>query len=63
MVALNTSTATRRIDVPLLGRLADGTVLEDPWSRVGGKVEAGRFGPIELPPRSARIVATPATGR
>jgi len=63
VVALNTSKSTRRVDVPLSGQLADGTVLEDPWSHLGGKVEAGRFGPIELPPRSARIFASPANGR
>ena len=59
VVMLNASTATRRVAVPLSGHLPDDTVLECPWSREGGKVDAGRFGPVELAPRSAKVFATP----
>ena len=59
VVALNTSTATRRVEIPLSGRVSDGSILEAPWSREGCRVEAGRFGPIELAPRSGRVFATP----
>jgi neopullulanase len=60
LVALNTAKGTRRIDVPVGGSLPDGLVLEDAWAEGSAKVEAGAIRGLEIPPRSSRILATPA---
>jgi neopullulanase len=59
IVALNTSTATRRVDIPLGGLLADGVGLDEVWTRHSVRVEGGALRAVELAPRSGRVFATP----
>ena len=59
VVALNTSTATRRVDLPVSGLLADATGLDEAWSRDSLAVEGGMLRGVELAPRSGRVFATP----
>lgn len=58
LVALNASTATRRIDLPVPAELPDGLMLTECWARESVRVEAGRIRDLRLDPRSARILAT-----
>ena len=60
VVALNAGRATRRIDVPLSGKIADGAIVEDVWTRAGIRVEGGFLRGLELPPRSGLILASPS---
>ena len=59
VVALNASRGTRRIDLPLGGAIADGSILEEAWTREAAKSEAGMLRDLELAPRSGRVFATP----
>ena len=61
VVALNTSKATRRVDLPLLGLVDDGAVLDEVWAHASARVEGGSFRGVELAPRSGRVFATPGT--
>ncbi len=58
VVALNTSRSTRRIDLELGEILADGTGLEEVWSKRRLKVEGGRSTELELAPRAGRVFTT-----
>ena len=60
VVALNASTSTRRIDLPLKGRVPEGTTLEEAWTRESARVEGGMLRDVHLAPRSGRVFATPA---
>jgi cyclomaltodextrinase len=60
VVAFNVSRATRRADVDVSGKIADGTVLGEVWAKDSALVESGMLRGVEIPPRSARIFATPA---
>ena len=52
---------TDRAGRPPGGRhLAEGSVLDEAWTRETARVEAGHFRGIELAPRSGRVFATPA---
>ncbi|MBX6313709.1 MAG: alpha-amylase [Isosphaeraceae bacterium] len=59
VVALNTAQATRRVDIPVLDALAEGTVLEEVWRRDSVRVEGGMLRGVRLDPRSGRVFATP----
>jgi cyclomaltodextrinase / maltogenic alpha-amylase / neopullulanase len=59
VVVLNTSRATRRVDIPLLDRLADGALLDETWSHNAVRVEAGMLRDLRVDPRSGRIFTTP----
>ena len=61
VVALNTSKATRRVDLPLLGLVDDGAVLDEVWAHASARAEGGSFRGVELAPRSGRVFATPGT--
>ena len=61
VVALNTSKATRRVDLPLLGLVDDGAVLDEAWAHASARAEGGSFRGVELAPRSGRVFATPGT--
>ena len=60
VIALNVSTNTRRVDVPLNGLLPDGTVLDEVFAQGIAKAEAGSLRGLELAPRSGRIFAKTA---
>ncbi|CAN5882970.1 glycoside hydrolase family 13 protein [soil metagenome] len=59
VVAMNTSHETQRVDISTLGDLAEGTVLEEQWTRETAKVEGGALRDLRLDPRSGRVFATP----
>jgi cyclomaltodextrinase len=59
IVVLNASRATRRIDLPVLGHLVEGTVLEEAWTHNAVRVAAGMLRDLRLNPRSGRVFATP----
>ncbi|WP_435006049.1 glycoside hydrolase family 13 protein [Tundrisphaera lichenicola] len=59
VVVFNTGRATSRVDLPLEGRIAEGSVLEETWSHDSARVEGGHFRQVELAPRSGRVFATP----
>jgi cyclomaltodextrinase / maltogenic alpha-amylase / neopullulanase len=61
IVALNTSKATRRVDLRLLGLVDDGAVLDEVWARASARAEGGALRAVELAPRSGRVFATPGT--
>jgi cyclomaltodextrinase / maltogenic alpha-amylase / neopullulanase len=61
VVALNTATATRRVDVPLQGLLPESVVLDEVWSHDSARVEGGMLRDVRLDPRSGRIFATPGS--
>jgi hypothetical protein len=56
IVVFNTARSSRRLELSVKGLVADGTVLEDVWTRQGGRVEGDMFR-IELAPRSSLILA------
>jgi cyclomaltodextrinase len=58
LVALNSSRATRRIDLDLTGHLADGTRLGEVWTKETCLTETGSIRGLELGPRSGRVFAT-----
>jgi len=60
VVAFNVGKQARRVDLPAHPHLAEGTVLEEAWTRNAVRVESGALRSIELPPRSGRVFATPA---
>ena len=57
IVVFNTARSSSRIELNVNGLVAEGTVMEDVWTRQGGRVEGGKFR-IELAPRSSLILAT-----
>ncbi|WP_435022364.1 glycoside hydrolase family 13 protein [Tundrisphaera sp. TA3] len=63
IVALNTATETRRVDLNAHPHLAEGAVLEDVWNHEAARVEDGHLRSIELAPRTGRVFATPAPAR
>ncbi len=60
MVALNVGKAVRRVDIPV-SDLAEGSILEEAWTRQGVRVEGGQIRDLELAPRSGRVLIS--TGR
>jgi neopullulanase len=60
VVALNTATATRRVDIPLAGLVAEGGGFDEVWTHASLRSEGGSLRSIELAPRSGRVFATPA---
>ncbi len=61
VVLFNTGRHATRIDIPIGDHLSEGSVLAEEWSRGEARVEGGKLRSVELPPRSARVFATPAT--
>jgi cyclomaltodextrinase len=59
IVAINTATGPRRVDLPAATLLDDGAGLDEVWSRDVARVEAGMIRNLALDPRSARVFATP----
>ncbi len=59
IVVLNTSTATKRVDVPLNGLLPDDSGLDEIWTHESVRVEGGMLRGLGLAPRSGRVFATP----
>jgi neopullulanase len=57
LIALNPSAATRRVDIPLLGLLPDGTELEEVWNRSSVVCQGGQVRRLEVAPRSGRVFA------
>jgi neopullulanase len=55
VVAINTSTAARRVDVECGKLIPEGRVLEEEWARAANKVEGGKLRNVALAPRSARV--------
>ena len=58
-VALNASLATRRVDIPLLGQIPDGTTLDEVWTRESATVVGGMLRDVRIDPRSGKVFATP----
>jgi cyclomaltodextrinase / maltogenic alpha-amylase / neopullulanase len=58
VVALNTASATRRIEVACGDSIAEGRVLEEEWTRESIKVEGGRIRDLVLAPRAGRVFGT-----
>ena len=58
--AFNVARSTSRVDLPVHGLVPDGTIVEDVWTHKGMPVEKGILHRLEVPPRSALILATPA---
>ena len=61
VVAINTSTATRRVDIPV-AMLPEGAVLPEAWTHESARVESGLIRGVELAPRSGRVFSTSAKG-
>jgi neopullulanase len=59
IAAFNATRSTRRLDLAMQGLVGDGTIVEDVWNHQGIRVENGRLNRLELPPRSALILASP----
>jgi hypothetical protein len=59
VVALNTGTATRRVDLPIAELVAEGTQLDQVWARASVRVEGGMLRGVRLDPRSGRVFGTP----
>ncbi len=59
VVILNASRATERLDIPVLGDIAEETVLEEEWTQEFKKVIGGALRDLQLAPRSGRIFSTP----
>jgi cyclomaltodextrinase / maltogenic alpha-amylase / neopullulanase len=60
IVALNTATATRRIQVPMGNLVGDGAVLAEEWTHEVAKVEGGHLRNLVLAPRSGRVFGSTA---
>jgi neopullulanase len=58
IVAINVSSRTRRIDLPVGNLLEEGTGLDEVWAHETARVEAGKIRDISLGPRSGRVLAT-----
>jgi neopullulanase len=58
VVVFNTARSNRRLDLRLHGLVADGTILEDIWTRHGSRAEHDTLH-LELAPRSSLVLATP----
>ena len=58
VVALNTARATRRLDIPLAGLVADRTGFDEVWAPAALRAEAGALRAVELAPRAGRVFAT-----
>jgi cyclomaltodextrinase len=63
VVALNASTGTRRVDLPVSDLLADGAGLDEVWNHDHAAPHDGMIRGMELAPRSGRVFATPADVR
>lgn len=62
VVALNTSTSTRHVDIALHGAdIPDGTILDEVWSHGTARAEGQSLREILLAPQSGRVFTTPAT--
>jgi neopullulanase len=59
VVALNTATGTRRVDLPMEGLVADGEGLDEVWAHGSVRAEGGWLRGVELAPRSGRVFASP----
>jgi neopullulanase len=59
VVALNTADATRRVDLPLRGLVADSAALDEVWTRTTVRVAGDQLRGLSLPPRSGRVFTTP----
>lgn len=57
VIALNVSTATRRVDLPLRELLPDGARLDEVWGHGASVVEEGMVRGLEIRPRAARVLA------
>jgi neopullulanase len=55
VVALNRSWHTRRADIEVRGKLAEGEVLREEWTHQSVRVEGGALHGVELAPRGGRI--------
>jgi cyclomaltodextrinase len=60
IVAINTSTTPRRVNLPVATLLAEGTGLDEVWSHETAHVRAGMIRDLVLGSRSGRVFATPA---
>jgi neopullulanase len=61
IVALNASTSSRNVDIPLLeAGIPDGTVLEEVWSHGTVRTDGGSLRGVALAPQSGRVFATPS---
>jgi neopullulanase len=63
VVALNASTGTRRVDLPVSDLLADGEGLDEVWNHGRAAPQGGAIRGLELAPRSGRVFATPPERR
>jgi len=55
VVVINAGRQTQRVDLPMLGHLADGLTLTEAWTHKPIPVEAGSIRAIDLAPRSGRV--------
>lgn len=55
VVALNTEASARTVDLPVLGHLTEGAVLEDPWKQAAVRVQQGALRQVDIPARTGRI--------
>ena len=59
IVVLNTSTSTRRVEIPLGGLVSEGAGFDEVWTHETTRSEGDALRGVELAPRSARVFATP----
>ena len=57
VIALNTARATRRVELDLSGKVADGSRLHEAWTKETVGVDGGFVRDLELAPRSGRVFA------
>lgn len=55
VVALNASTATRRLDIPLQALVPEGAGFDEAWTNAKAACAAGALRGVELLPRSGRV--------
>jgi cyclomaltodextrinase / maltogenic alpha-amylase / neopullulanase len=60
VVALNASTGTRRVDIPMQGLLPDGSSLDEVWTRDSSRCDAGALRGVDMTPRSGRVLLSSA---
>jgi cyclomaltodextrinase / maltogenic alpha-amylase / neopullulanase len=59
VVAINTATATRLVDIPLFDLVPEGAGLDEVWTNESVRVEGGMLRGVRLDPRSGRVFGTP----
>ncbi len=59
IIAINATRESRRVDLPVVALMPDGTGLDEAWTHEAVRVEGGVIRGVALAPRSGRVFATP----